>query len=155
MNHIDSTDLMILDAVQESFPLTPNPFLDLGRSLGLGEHEVLDRIRHLMSLGLIRRIGPILDKHRMGYSGVLVALPVPDSRVDEVSGIVNRYEEISHNYLRPNETAYNMWFTVSARQERISAILREIEATSGLKPLVLPTLRIFKIGVKFDMKEIL
>ena len=44
-----------------------------------------------------------------------------------------------------------MWFTVSATEERIQEVLEEIRKSTGRKMLVLPTGRIFKIGVKFDI----
>jgi hypothetical protein len=40
---------------------------------------------------------------------------------------------------------------VSATEERIQEILQDIKTKTGRKMLVLPTLRIFKIGVKFDI----
>ncbi|MGA9097787.1 MAG: Lrp/AsnC family transcriptional regulator, partial [Methanotrichaceae archaeon] len=94
---------------------------------------------------------PIMDLRKLGYSGVLVALKVPEEKAYEVAEIVNEYEEVSHNYLRPNETGYNLWFTISAKEQRILEALGEIKSKTGLKQLVLPTVRIFKIGVKFDI----
>jgi hypothetical protein len=44
-----------------------------------------------------------------------------------------------------------MWFTISAKEDRIQEILTEIRSRTGRKILVLPTDRIFKIGVKFDI----
>jgi len=65
--------------------------------------------------------------------------------------VVNQYQEVSHNYLRPNASGYNLWFTVSASDERIQEILEEIKRLTGRAMLVMPTGRIFKIGVKFDI----
>jgi len=83
--------------------------------------------------------------------GVLVALKAPIAKADALAEVVNDYPEVSHNYLRPNDSGYNMWFTVSAQEHRVEEILGEIRKASGCKLLVLPTKRIFKIGVKFDI----
>ena len=148
---MDEIDLKLLAAVQDGFPISPRPFRDLGLALGLVEKEVISRLDELQKEGLVRRIGPILDLRRMGRSGILAALAVPLDEADGVADMVSLYPEISHNYLRPNDSGYNLWFTVSGTEERIQDILQEIRAKTGRKMLVLPTLRIFKIGVKFDI----
>jgi DNA-binding Lrp family transcriptional regulator len=148
---LDDLDRRLLQVVQEEFPITERPYQALGELLGASEHELITRSRRLRELGIIRRIGPIIDMKELGFDGVLVALSVPEKRLDEVAFIVNGYGEVSHNYLRPNETEYNLWFTLSARMERIREILDEIEKKTGLKQLILPTQRIFKIGVKFNI----
>jgi len=150
---LDDLDRQLLVHIQEEFPLSERPFQALGEALGTDEDEVIRRIERLRVGGIIRRIGPILDLKRLGHNGVLVAMPVPADRIDEVADVVNRYQEISHNYLRPGPTEYNMWFTVSAHDERIVAILEEIEDETGLEQLNLPTMRIFKIGVRFEIPE--
>ena len=137
--------------VQDSFPLTPRPFQDLGEALGLNEKEVIERLAGLQKGGLVRRIGPILDLRKLGRSGILAALQVPLEEADGAAEVVNEYQEVSHNYLRPNASGYNLWFTVSASEERIQETLQEIKTRTGRSMLVLPTGRIFKIGVKFDI----
>lgn len=148
---MDETDLRLLAAVQDGFPVTVRPYLDLGRMLGLSEDEVIERLGGLQRDGLVRRIGPILDLRKMGRSGILAALKVPVDEADGVADVVSEYPEVSHNYLRPDESGYNIWFTVSAEEDRISEILQEIRVRTGREMLVLPTVRIFKIGVKFDI----
>lgn len=148
---MDNTDLRILAAVQEEFPLVSRPFLALGERLDLGEDEVIRRLENLERDGLVRRLGPILDIRKLGLAGVLVAVKVSEGDARRVADVVDQYEEVSHNYLRPNDSGYNMWFTVSAKEDRIQEILAEIGSRTGRKLLVLPTVRIFKIGVKFDI----
>jgi DNA-binding Lrp family transcriptional regulator len=148
---MDETDMQLLSAVQDGFPITPRPFSDLGRALGLPEAEVIERLAGLQKEGLVRRIGPILDLRKLGRRGILAALKVPREEADGAAEVVNEYTEVSHNYLRPNESGYNLWFTVSASEERIQEILQEIRIKTGRDMLVLPTIRIFKIGVKFDI----
>ncbi|MCX6677709.1 MAG: AsnC family transcriptional regulator [Methanothrix sp.] len=148
---MDEIDLELLSAVQDGFPITARPFRDLGQALGLVEEEVIKRLAFLQKEGLVRRIGPVLDLRKLGRSGILAALEVPSDEADEAAQVINEYTEVSHNYLRPNEMGYNLWFTVSATEERIQEILQEIRIKTGRKMMVLPTLRIFKIGVKFDI----
>ena len=148
---MDDIDLKILAAVQEEFPLVSRPFRALGVKLGLGEDEVISRLEKLERDGLVRRLGPILDIRKLGLSGVLVAVKVSEEEAQGVADVVDLYEEVSHNYLRPNDSGYNMWFTISAKEDRIQEILTEIRSRTGRKILVQPTDRIFKIGVKFDI----
>lgn len=148
---MDEIDLRLLAEVQDAFPIAPRPFLELGRTLGISEDQVISRLAALQKEGLVRRIGPILDLRKMGRSGILAALNVPLEEADGPANVVSEYPEVSHNYLRPNDSGYNLWFTVSGTEERIQEILEEIRVKTGWKMLILPTLRIFKIGVKFDI----
>ncbi|MCX9012419.1 MAG: AsnC family transcriptional regulator [Candidatus Methanoperedens sp.] len=151
MIHLDEVDKRILNALQLDFPLVHKPFKQIGESLGLEEEEILRRITRLQKEGAIRRIGPIISTKKTGGTSTLVAMKVPQERIDEVAGIINQYDEVSHNYLRPAE--YNIWFTLSAEsEERMQEILREIEEKTGCEVRNLPTKRLFKIGVKFNIR---
>jgi DNA-binding Lrp family transcriptional regulator len=151
MISLDDVDKKILNAVQLDFPLEHRPFEALGKNLGLKEEEVIRRIRRLQSEGAIRRIGPIISTKKTGGVSTLVAMKVPVERVDVVARIINEYDEVSHNYLRPAN--YNIWFTLSAESEgRMKEILGEISKKTGCEVMNLPTKRLFKIGVKFNIR---
>ena len=111
---MDEIDLELLSAVQDGFPITSRPFRDLGQALGLEEDEVIARLSCLQKEGLVRRIGPVLDLRKLGRSGILAALKVSREEADRAAEVINGYTEVSHNYLRPDESGYNLWFTVSA-----------------------------------------
>ena len=148
---LDDIDKKILNAIQINFPLVHRPFEELGKSLGLKEEDVISRIKRLQKEGAIRRIGPIISTKKTGGMSTLVAMKVPPERVDEVAGIINGYEEVSHNYLRPAD--FNIWFTLSAESgERVNEILNELSEKTGCELRNLPTKRLFKIGVKFNIK---
>ena len=146
---MDELDRRIINKLQVSIPLEPEPYAEVSQQLGMGEDELMDSIRALMKEGTIRRIAPILNAQSIGVHSTLVALKVQEEKIDEVAERVNSYEEVSHNYEREHE--YNMWFTVSApTPERLERILSEIEAL-GYPMLNLPTVKSFKINVRFDV----
>lgn len=148
---LDDIDKKILNSIQLDFPLVNRPFEELGKSLGLKEEEVIRRIKRLQKEGAIRRIGPIISTKKTGGMSTLVAMKVPPERVDEVAGIINEYGEVSHNYLRPSN--FNIWFTLSTESgERLDKILNELIDRTGCELRNLPTKRLFKIGVKFNIK---
>lgn len=151
MIELDDLDKAILNEIQVDFPLVERPFKALAMKLDSDEDEILRRIRRLNREGAIRRIGPILNIKKTGGESTLAAVQVPEDRIDEVAKIINMYDEVSHNYLRPD--TYNIWFTVSAPDaKRLGEILEEIREQTGCPLIDLPTLRLFKIGVKFNVK---
>lgn len=100
--------------------------------------------------GIIRRIGPIINTRGIGGTNTLAAVKVPADQIDRAAAVINRYDEVSHNYLRNEE--YNIWFTVSApTQERLDRILSEIQTELGCPLLDLPTIQQFKIQVNFHV----
>lgn len=152
-------DKKILHRLQSNFPLTPLPFQALAEELGLEEQEVLQRTRVMAEKRIIRRLGPIIDTHEMGNTASLMAMKVPEARIEEVSKIINSYSGVSHNYLRKGknkEIPYNVWFTMSApNKQELNKQIKEIEKKTGLEVRNLPTTRKFKIGVKFNIyKEV-
>ncbi len=148
-------DKKILHRLQSNFPLTPHPFRTLAEELGLEESEVLRRTRAMAEKGIFRRLGPIIDTHEMGNTASLMAMRVPEGRIEEVSRIINAYTGVSHNYLRKGknkEIPYNVWFTMSApNKQELVRLIKEIEEKTGLEVRNLPTTKKFKIGVKFNI----
>ena len=151
MIYLDDTDKTILNTIQFDFPLDAHPFKKLGEKLGISEDEVITRLERLHDEGAVRKIGPVINRSSIGGKSTLIAVNVPDDRIDEIAGYINEYPEVSHNYLRPDQ--YNVWFTLSAsREERIHDILDELKEKTGLEFINLPTKRLFKIGVRFDIR---
>ncbi|MCX9084415.1 MAG: AsnC family transcriptional regulator [Candidatus Methanoperedens sp.] len=148
---LDEIDKKILNSIQLDFPLVHRPFEDIGKNLGIKEEEIIKRIKRLQEDKAIRRIGPIISTKKTGGVSTLVAMKVPTGKVDEVAALINKYEEVSHNYLRPSN--FNMWFTLSVEsEERLDEILKELKQKTGCELRNLPTKRLFKIGVKFNIK---
>lgn len=151
MISLDRIDKKLLNLIQLEFPLVSCPFKEIGDQLGISEAECLQRVQRLFDEGAIRRIGPIINPRETGGVSTLIALKAPEDRLEEIAGIINQYEEVSHNYLRPGN--YNIWFTLTAKnKERLQEIIKELKEKTGCPLLDLPTKRLFKIGVKFEVK---
>ena len=151
MIFLDDTDKKILNTIQFGFPLETEPYKKLEEELGISEDEVIERLDRLHSEGAVRKIGPIINRRGVGGTSTLVAVSVPEEKVDEVAEYINAYHEVSHNYHRPEK--FNVWFTISAvNRERIDTILEELREKTGLDFVDLPTKKLFKIGVRFNIK---
>ncbi|MDI6809315.1 MAG: Lrp/AsnC family transcriptional regulator [Candidatus Eisenbacteria bacterium] len=141
----------LLDLLQDGFPLTRRPFLSIGKSMRRSEDWVLTNLGKLMEEGVVREISGIFDSRKLGFVSTLVAMKLPARRVDLAGKIVSREPGVSHNYRRDHE--FNLWFTVTADSQ--AALTRTLgKLRTRLRPeriLVLPSLRVFKIGVSFDM----
>lgn len=154
---MDELDRKLLERLQDGLPLASRPFALIAQEVGTGEAEALARVGKLAADGLLRRIGPIIDPQKAGRVGTLAAMAVPAERVEEVAALVSAREGVSHNYLREarhGRCPYNLWFTLSAESgEALAAALAELERAAGLPVLALPTRRMFKIGVRFNLGE--
>lgn len=149
---LDHTDRDILDILQNSMPLTLQPFQDIANRLAISENEVIERIAAMKDTGLIRRIGGIMNSQRLGYYSTLCALSVPAAKIDQTAAAINQIAGVTHNYLRDHQ--YNIWFTITSSSKSESyKQLRELEHTFGLKILSMPTTKVYKIKVSFDMGD--
>lgn len=149
---MDKIDRCLLNMIQGDFPLTEEPYAELGRRLGLEEREILERLARLKDKGIIRRIGAVFELRHLGYTSTLCAMQVPEERLEEVAALVNSFPEVTHNYLR--EDSYNMWFTlIGPCRRRLEKIIGQIKAATGLPLLELPAERPYKIKVNFNLEE--
>jgi DNA-binding Lrp family transcriptional regulator len=148
---LDKIDKELLNGIQWSFPLNERPFIEIARMHKLSEQEVIGRIARLKDAGLIRQISAIFDTRRLGYKSALIAFSVEADKLDEVASQINRHPGVSHNYERNHE--YNMWFTLAVPpNDSMKAVLDRMAGLNGvLKYRLLPTLKLFKIGVRLDM----
>ena len=151
LNNMDTVDKQLLNLIQSDFPITSEPYKEIGIKLGISESEVIQRLTNLKTNRIIRRIGATFNSKKLGYQSTLCAMKVPEERLDEVAKLVNSYPGITHNYLRNHD--YNMWFTLITESEnKQNDILQEIQEKSGITDLLnLPAVRFFKVRVDFKL----
>jgi len=147
---MDDIDRKLLNLLQEEFPLSPRPFDALGERLGITGDEALARTRALKKEGVVRQIGAIFDTRALGYQSALVAARIDPARLDAAAATVSAHPGVSHCYAR--EHAYNLWYTLAVPPEGdLASTARGLAAAAGAEDLLLlPALRVFKIGVRLD-----
>jgi len=151
IHELDNIDKQILNDIQWTFPLVERPFLELAKEYHISEEQVIERIKKLKDIGIIRQISAIFDTRRLGYKSALVAFAVKENKIDDVANEINKHPGVSHNYERNHE--YNLWFTLAVPPYGDMKVdLEKMALLDGvLKYRVLPTLKMYKIGVKLDM----
>ena len=152
---MDGVDKDILNLIQKEFPLEREPFAAIGRQIGIGGGEVIRRIEALKRGKVIRQISAIFDTRVLGYESSLVAARIPPQQLNEGAKAINSHPGVSHNYERNNE--FNLWYTVAVPPDSRLGLEDTVDVLHRIsgseKTRVLPTLKLFKIGVTLDMKE--
>ncbi len=148
---MDSIDKQILNIIQKDFPVVEEPFKAVADKVGIGEDEVLKRVKDLKDEGIIRRIGAVFDSKKMGYASTLCAAKVPKEKLKKFVAVVNSYAGVTHNYRRSNE--YNVWFTfIAPDEETLKKSLGEIRDKTGVTDVISMTAtQIFKIDATFEL----
>ncbi|MDD2372096.1 MAG: AsnC family transcriptional regulator [Syntrophomonadaceae bacterium] len=152
MNNLDRRDRQLLNLMQNEFPLTTQPYLDIARQLDISEEEVLNRIQAMKQNGIIRRTGAILDSKKMGFYSTLCACRVQEEQIDKVAAIINAQKGVTHNYVRDHY--YNIWFTLTApSHDEAMKIIRDMQQAAPIKVLTMPAIKTYKIKVSLDMGD--
>jgi DNA-binding Lrp family transcriptional regulator len=139
----------LLNDFQRDFPLSPRPYLDIAKQLGVSEDDVLSALTELSDQHFISRIGPIIPPNQLGVS-TLVAMAVPEEQLQAVADKVSTHPEINHNYER--EHRFNLWFVaIASDAEHLQTVLDAIELETGYKTMSLPLLDDFFIDLGFKM----
>ncbi|MGB3635906.1 MAG: AsnC family transcriptional regulator [Rubrobacteraceae bacterium] len=151
---MDTVDKDILNFIQREFPLVREPYDAIGREVGIAGDEVIRRVEALKRGKVIRQISAIFDTRVLGYQSTLVAARIPKEKLSEGAKAVNSHPGVSHNYERNNE--FNLWYTVAVPPDSrlgLEGTVDVMHHISGAeKTRILPTLKLFKIGVTLDMK---
>jgi DNA-binding Lrp family transcriptional regulator len=151
---LDETDKRLMNLLQSSFPLAPEPYELVAAEAGLDAGEVKARTERLLDERIIREITPIFDTRALGYSSMLVAAKVDSDNPQRAAQIINEHPGVSHNYLRTHQ--FNLWFTIATPPDsRLGLdgtleVLRRLTGAESIRKL--PTLTLFKINMNLEME---
>jgi DNA-binding Lrp family transcriptional regulator len=152
---LDADDKRLMNLLQSSFPLDPEPFAAIAREAELPVDEVEARTQRLLVERIIREITPIFDTRALGYASMLVAAKVDSENPHRAAQIINSHPGVSHNYLRTHE--FNLWFTIATPPDSalgLDGTLEVLQAATGAESIrQLPTLTLFKINMNLEMEQ--
>ena len=147
---MNEREKLIINALQDGFPICERPFLAAAERLGLCEEELIEGLRDLLDAGVLSRFGPLYHAERLGGALTLAALSVPEADFEQVAERVNAFPEVAHNYARGHRL--NMWFVLATeRPEQKDGVLRAIEAATGLRVYDMPRIAEYFVGLRLTV----
>jgi DNA-binding Lrp family transcriptional regulator len=153
MASIGELDKELLNEIQWTFPLVTRPFDAIAKKFDVTPEIVKEHLNNLKKTGVLRQLSAIFDTRKLGYTSSLVAMEIESDKLEYVASQINRHPGVSHNYERDHQ--FNLWFTLAVPPG--SDLKKEIDKFNVLKGIkkvrMLPTLQLFKIGVKLDMVD--
>ena len=151
MSSLAESDKELLNEIQWTFPLVTRPFDTIAKKFDTTPEIIKEKLNNLKEIGVLRQLSAIFDTRKLGYTGSLVAMEIEHDQLEHVASQINRHPGVSHNYERDHQ--FNLWFTLAVPPGAdLNSELEKFNVLKGIKKVrMLPTLQLFKIGVKLDM----
>lgn len=131
---LDPIDHAIVRATQAGLPLEPRPYHAIARRVGTDAEDVMARLRRLLTLGVIRRIGVVPNHYAIGYPANGMAVwDVDDAEADRFGARLAASGLVSHCYLRDRrlpQWRYNLFAMVHGHDR--SEVQRKLDTVTGL-----------------------
>lgn len=140
----------IINRLQVGLPLTRTPYQDVAEEIGIDENDLLDHLKALLANGTLTRFGPMFHAGEMGGGLTLAAMRIAPQDFDRVTGQVNSFHQVAHNYRRDHEL--NMWFVLATETPAgIADTIGQIEALTGYPVYNMPKEQEFHVHLHFEV----
>ena len=153
LSSLGESDKELLNEIQWTFPLVTRPFDAIAKKFDTSPEIIKEKLNNLKEIGVLRQLSAIFDTRKLGYTSSLVAMEIEHDKLEYVASQINRHPGVSHNYERDHQ--FNLWFTLAVPPGAdLNSELEKFNVLKGIKKVrMLPTLQLFKIGVKLDMVD--
>jgi DNA-binding Lrp family transcriptional regulator len=149
---IDLIDRSLIQATQAGLPLCPEPYEAIAEAVGISAEEVMQRMKRMLAVGIVRRIGVVPNHYRLGYiANGMSVWDVTDHAVGEAGRQIGALSFVSHCYHRPRhlpDWPYNLFAMVHGRSradvEAMVGRIAEMLGTTSRAHEVLYSTRILK-----------
>ena len=148
---MDRLDRLLIDELQNDFPLAARPFSELGRRLDETEEEALRRTRRLAKSGVLLRIAALFSPVVVGWSSTLVGIRVEPGLEARLACEAAEIPWVTHLYERDDE--WRLWAALVAPSlDAIRETLARLSGAPGVAAVAeLPAVRTYKVRATFPV----
>jgi DNA-binding Lrp family transcriptional regulator len=138
--------------LQYRFPLTPQPYLDVARRVGIGLDELQARLERYRAARILKKVGFNIHYQASRKVAALVAVAVDEPGKERLRRLLLKDREVTHNYVRRHER-YQVWFVIKRPSiGELEAAVADLARVAGVEDyLILLGKRTYKLAVKYDL----
>jgi DNA-binding Lrp family transcriptional regulator len=132
----DNTDRKLIRLTQTGLAIEQKPYQKVADNIGISQDEVIQRLQHMLSCGIIRRIGAVPNHYKLGLTANgMTVWDVDENKIIELGNIIGQLDFVSHCYQRPRHLPmwrYNLFAMVhGANKDEVHEKVKQIEALLG------------------------
>ncbi len=134
--NLDDTDRKVISVTQTGIAIERSPYQKIANNIGLTQQDVIQRLNHMLSCGVIRRIGAVPNHYRLGLTANgMTVWDVDDSQLVKLGNIIGQLDFVSHCYQRPRHMPlwrYNLFAMVHGHsKDEVNEKVKQIETLLG------------------------
>ena len=133
---LDEIDRKLISLTQTGFAIEDSPYQTIANELGITQLDVIQRLKNMLSNGIIRRIGAVPNHYKLGLTANgMTVWDVDDKKVSELGNIIGQLDFVSHCYQRPRHLPmwrYNLFAMVhGANKDEVHDKVKQIKNLLG------------------------
>lgn len=156
---LEADKKIILDKLSQGLPICEHPYLALSNELGIKEDDLLDFINDSLESGSIKRMGCVLNHHKLGYTAnAMVVWNVPDERVNELGETLGEQSKVTLCYQRPRvekQWPFNLFTMIHGKNRKdvlnyLDSMVEKNKLTNIQKAVLFSTKKFKQTGARYN-----
>ena len=133
---LDDIDRTLISVTQAGLNIEPSPYQSVANQIGITQQDVLQRLKQLLSCGIIRRVGAVPNHYKLGFTANgMTVWDVDDKKINELGSLIGQLDFVSHCYQRPRHLPmwrYNLFAMVhGGNKDEVNKKVKQIEILLG------------------------
>jgi DNA-binding Lrp family transcriptional regulator len=133
---LDDIDRKLISVTQTGLNIEASPYQSIANQIGITQQEILQRLKQLLSCGIIRRVGAVPNHYKLGFTANgMTVWDVDDKKINELGSRIGQLDFVSHCYQRPRHLPmwrYNLFAMVhGGNKDEVNKKVKQIEILLG------------------------